>query len=108
MSRCVQTLTAPYQAVQLGHGTLAARLADVPDLNAALATGVDVARGVADGDGAHHLAVAQRVDLASVAWDARAYESVRGKGHRLHLAVGAHMKGVGTTVGGKGSCFETK
>lgn len=121
MSRCPQTLDwycisrfsktkmAPYQAVQLGHGALAARLADVPDLDAALAAGVDVARGVADGDGAHHLAVAQRVDLAGVAWDARAYESVRGKGHWLHLAVGAHMKGVGTTVGRKGSCcFESK
>lgn len=45
-------------------------MADVPHFNAALTAGVDVARGVADGDGAHHLAVAEGVDLACVAWNA--------------------------------------
>lgn len=49
---------ATYQAIELGHRALAARLADVPDLDAALATCVDVTCGVANGDSAHHLAVA--------------------------------------------------
>lgn len=81
-----------HQAVQLGHWTLAARLADVPDLHAPFAAGVDVTGGVADGDGAHHFPVAQRVDLASVARDARAYQRVRREGHRLHLSVRAHVE----------------
>lgn len=81
-----------YQTVQLGHRALAAWLADVPDLDAALAAGVDVTRGVADGDGAHHLPVAQRVDLAGVARDARAHQRVRREGHGLHLAVRAHVE----------------
>lgn len=59
-----------HEAVQLGHGGLVAGMADVPHFNAALTAGVDVARGVADGDGAHHLAVAEGVDLACVAWNA--------------------------------------
>ena len=87
---------SPYQAVQLRNGALAARLADVPDLDAALAAGVDVARGVANGDGAHHLTVVQRVDLAGVARDPRANQSVRGKGHRLHLPVRTDVEGVRT------------
>lgn len=81
-----------YQAVQLGHWTLAARLADVPDLDATLAASVDVPRGVADGDGADHFPVAQRVDLASVARDARAYQCIRWEGHWLHLSVRTHVK----------------
>ncbi|TNN44180.1 hypothetical protein EYF80_045625 [Liparis tanakae] len=82
--------SAPTQAVELGHRALAAGLADVPDLDTALAAGVDVARGVADGHGAHHFPVAQRVDLASVTRDARANQCVRREGHRLHLTIGAH------------------
>lgn len=81
-----------HQAVKLRDGALATRLADVPDLHAALAAGVDVARWVADGDGAHHLAVAQRVDLPGVARDPGANESIRGEGHRLHLPVRAHVE----------------
>lgn len=54
-----------------------------------------MARGGADGDGTDHLAVAQGVDLAGVARDARAQQGVGGKGHRLHLAVGAHVERVG-------------
>lgn len=86
---------ARYQTVQLGHGTLAARLTDVPDFHAAFAAGVDVTGGVADGHRTHHLAVVQRVDLAGVARDARSDQGVGRKGHRLHLTVGADVEGVG-------------
>ena len=81
-----------HQTVQLGHGALASRLADVPHLDAALASRVDVACGGADGDGAHHLSVVQGVDLPGVARDSRAQQGVGGKGHRLHLAVRAHVE----------------
>lgn len=81
-----------YQAVELGHWALAARLADVPDLDATFAPGVDVTRGVADGDGAHHLPVAQRVDLTGVAWDARAYQCIWREGHGLHLTIRTNVK----------------
>lgn len=47
----------PHQTVQLGHRTLAAGLADVPDFDTAFTTSVDVACGVANSDSAHHLAV---------------------------------------------------
>ncbi len=83
-----------HQTVQLGHGALASRLADVPHLDAALASGVDVARRGADGDGTHHLPVVQAVNLTGVARDSRAQQGIRGKGHRLHLAVCAHMERV--------------
>lgn len=85
-------LEQTYQAVQLGYWTLAARLADVPDLDATLAASVDMTGGVADGDGADHFPVAQRVDLASVARDARAYQCIRREGHWLHLSVCTHVK----------------
>lgn len=85
---------APHQAVQLGDGALAAGLADVPDLDAALAAGVDVARGVADGDGAHHLAVAQRVDLPRVPRDARPRQRIVRERHRLHLPIRADVERV--------------
>lgn len=94
-SNCLPSSLVSHQTVQLGHGALAARLADVPHLDAALSSGVDVTRGGADGDGAHHLAVVQGVDLTCVARDPRAQQGVRGKGHRLHLAVGAHVERVG-------------
>ena len=84
-----------HQTVQLGHGALASRLADVPHLDAALSSSVDVARRGADGDGAHHLSVVQGVYLTGMAWDSRAQQGVRGKGHRLHLAVCAHVERVG-------------
>lgn len=89
-----------HEAVQLGHGGLVARMADVPHFNAALTAGVDVARGVTDGDGAHHLPVAQSIDLASVARDARTDQRVRRKRHGLHLSVGTHVKGIGSGKGG--------
>lgn len=91
----------PYQAVQLGDGALAARLADVPDLHAALAAGVDVPGGVADGDGAHHLTVAQRVDLPGVPGDAGTRQRVVGEGDWLHLPIGTDVEGVGSAGEGK-------
>lgn len=74
-------------------------MTDVPDLHAAFAAGVDVARGVADGHRTHHLAVVQRVDLAGVARDARANQGVGREGNRLHLTVGADVEGVGAGGG---------
>lgn len=61
-----------HQAVQLGDGTLAAWLADVPYLHAALATCVDVPGGVADGHSTHHLSVTERVDLPGMPGNSRA------------------------------------
>ena len=81
-----------HQTVQLGHGALASWLADVPHLDAALSSGVDVARRRADGDSTHHLSVVQGVDLAGVARDSRAQQGVGGKGHWLHLAIRAHVE----------------
>lgn len=80
----------------MGHGALAARLTDVPDFDAALAAGVDVTRGIADGHRAHHLAVVQRVDLTGVARDAGSDQGVGREGHGLHLTVGADVEGVRT------------
>ena len=84
-----------YQAVQLSHGRLGARLPHVPHLHTALAPGVDVLCGAADGDSADHLAVGQGVELPSVAGDAGADEGVGWERHRLHLPVGADVEGVG-------------
>ena len=92
---CLTSSLVSHQTVQLGHGALASRLADVPHLDAALASGVDVARRGADGDGTHNLSVVQGVNLTGVARDSRAQQGVRGKGHRLHLAVCAHVERVG-------------
>lgn len=91
-SVCVST----HQTVELGHGTLAARLADVPHLDTALAAGVDVACGGADGDGTHHLSVVQSVDLTGMPWDARAQQGIRRERHRLHLSIRTYMERVGT------------
>lgn len=84
----------PHQTVQLGHRTFAAGLANVPDFDAAFATGVDVACGVANCNSAHHLAVAQRVDLTRVARNAGANQGVGWEGHRLHLTICADVEGV--------------
>lgn len=64
--------SASHQAVQLGDGTLAARLADVPYLHTALAACVDVPRGVADGHGTYHLPMAECVDLPGMPGNAGA------------------------------------
>lgn len=76
----------------MGHRALAARLADVPDLDTSLAACVNVACRVADGDGADHFAVAQRVNLACVAWDAGADQRIWRKRDGLHLTVCTDME----------------
>ncbi len=84
----------------MGHWALAAWLADVPDLDTTLATGVDVTCGVADGDSAHHFPVAQCVDLASVTRDARAYQCIWREGHGLHLTISTHVKRISSAEDG--------
>lgn len=86
--------SVPHQTVQLGHGALAAGLADIPDFDTAFATSVDMASGVANGNSTYHLAVTQCVDLTGVAWNPRADQGVGREGHRLHLAICADMEGV--------------
>ena len=87
----------PYQTVELRDRRLAGRLSagDVPHLDTALPSGVDVLCGVGDGHRADDLSVVQRVHLSGVARDAAAIEGVRRKGHRIDLPVGGHVKGVG-------------
>lgn len=85
---------SPHQTIQLGHRALAARLADVPDFDTPFATSVDMTCGVANGNGAHHLTMAQRVDLTGVAWNPRTDQGIRWEGHGLHLTISADMEGV--------------
>lgn len=89
-------MMSAYQTVQLRHRALAARLTDVPDFDTAFATSVDMTCGVANGYCAHHLTVVQRVDLTGMAWDTGSDQSVRRKGHRLHLTISADVEGVRT------------
>lgn len=96
---CASFSFMSHQTVQLGHGVLASWLADVPHLDAALPSGVDVASRGADGDGAHHLSVAQGVDLTGVTRDSRTQQSVGRKGHGLHLTVRAHVERIGAEKG---------
>lgn len=63
---------ASHQAVQLGDGTLAAWLADVPYLHTAFAACVDVSCGIADGHSTYHLPVTERVDLPGMPGNTRA------------------------------------
>ena len=92
----------PHQTVQLGHGTFAAGLANVPDFDTAFATRVDMACGVANCDSAHHLAMAQCVDLTRVARNTRANQGIGWEGNRLHLTICADVEGV-ITVGNDGA-----
>jgi hypothetical protein len=66
-----------------------------PHFHAPFASRVHVLGGVRDGDCAHHLAVVQSVDLSGVSGDPRTYEGVRGKRHRLELALAVHVERVG-------------
>lgn len=90
----VGSALSPHQTVQLGHGALGPRLADVPHLHAALPSGVDMACGGADGDGAHHLSVVQAVNLTGVTRDSWTQQSVGGEGHGLHLPIRTHVEGI--------------
>ena len=65
-------------------GVVGAVVVDVPDLDAALAARVHVARGVADGDGADDLAVRQARQQLELAGHARRAEGVGREGGRLH------------------------
>lgn len=47
-----------YQAVQLWDRTLGTRLADIPNFDATLSSGVHVLGGIGNRNGAHHLTVA--------------------------------------------------
>jgi hypothetical protein len=97
-----------HQTVELGHGTLAARLADVPHLDTALAAGVDVACGGADGDGTHHLSVVQSVDLTGMSWDARAQQGIRRERNWLHLSIRTDVERVSTGEKEKGENGQSK
>lgn len=90
----VQTTASPatYQAIQLGDGALGARLADIPNLHAALSPRVHMPGWVADSHGTHHLAMAQGIDLTGMAGDARASKGIVRKWNWLHLPVCAHVK----------------
>ena len=79
----------------MGHRCFPAWLADVPHLDAALASRVHVLGGVGHGDGADNFTVGKSVDLAAASWDPLGGQSVVGEGYRLQLVVSTHMEGVG-------------
>lgn len=83
-----------HKAVQLGNWGLVSWVTDVPHLHATLATSVDMACRVTDGNRTHHLPVAESIDLSSVARNVWADQCIWRKRNRLHLSVGAHVKGV--------------
>ncbi|TNN55936.1 hypothetical protein EYF80_033872 [Liparis tanakae] len=56
----------------------------------------DVSGRVTDGNGAHHLPMVQCVDLAGVARNPWAHQSIRRERYRLHLSVGRHVKRIST------------
>lgn len=91
---CISPHHLTHQTVKLRHWALVSWVTNVPDLDAALPSCVNVSGGVTDGDGAHHLSMVQCVDLTGVARNPRAHQSIRGERHRLHLSVGRHVKGV--------------
>lgn len=93
-----------HQAVELWHRAFVAWVTNVPDLDTTLPSSVNVSSRVTDGHGTNHLSVVQCVDLASVARDPWAYQSIWRKRHRLHLSIGCHVEGIGTgdtRVGGQ-------
>lgn len=81
-----------YQTVKLRHRAFGDGLADIPHLDTALATSVDVFGGVADSDSAHHLAMTQGVDLSRVSRNPRTDERVRRERHGLQLSLPVHVK----------------
>lgn len=90
----VMVLGCTHKAVQLGNRGLVSWVTDVPHLHATLATSVDMACWVTDGNRTYHLPVAQSIDLSSVARDVWADQCIWRKRNRLHLSIGAHVKGV--------------
>lgn len=93
-------VVVPLQAIELGDGFRAAAttLADVPNLDAALAAGVNVFSGIRNCHGADHLAVCERVYLTCVTRYAGADKSVLRERHRLHLPFTRHVKTVRTAT----------
>merc|ERR1719239_140558 len=90
----------PLQTVQLTDRGLVGGLGDVPHLHTTLTARVHKLGGVGHGDGAHDLAVGERVDLPGVARDARRTERVVREADRLQLVVTAHVERVGRFSGG--------
>ena len=89
----------PLQTVQLGHGLLSPGLSNVPDLDAAFATSVDILGGVGHGDSAHHLSVWQRVNLPTLPGDTRRGQSVLWEADWLQVAVLTHVERVAWLTG---------
>lgn len=85
-------VVVPLQAVQLRDGAFGAWLADVPDLDTALASCVDIFGWVAYGDSTHYFSVGQCVDLPCVSWNACPYQCIWWKWHWLHLTFSTHVK----------------
>ena len=83
----------------MGHRCFPAWLADVPELDAALAPRVHVLGRVRHSDGDDNFTVGKSVDLVAVSRDSLGGESVLGKGYRLQLVVSTHMEGVEGSVG---------
>lgn len=69
-----------------------------------LSSSVDVSCRITDGDGAHHFPVVQGVYLPRMARNSWSNQSIRRKGHRLHLAVYADMERVGTATEQHSDC----
>ena len=79
----------------MGHRCFPAWLADVPHLDAALASRVHVLGGVGHGDRADNIAVGKGVDLSYVSRDTRPDEGVCGEGHCSCLSLSVHVERVG-------------
>jgi len=85
------------QTVQLRnwfHAGAADTLADIPNLDATLAAGVDVLGRIRDRNGADHLAVCQGINLTCVTRDTRSCQSIQGEWYGLQLALAVHMIGI--------------
>lgn len=67
-------------------------LADVPHLDAAFASGINVFSGRWHCNRAHHLPVRKCRHLTRVTRYARTHQRVRRKGHRLHLTLRRNME----------------
>jgi len=94
-------IIVPLEAVELGNGlgAAAAALTNVPDLDAALAAGVDVLGRIRDRHGADHLTVSERVYLARVTRYPGCRESIGRERHRLHLTFARYVETIRTATG---------
>jgi hypothetical protein len=81
-----------YQTVKLRHRAFRPWLADVPDLDTALATGVHIFGWVADSDSTYNLAVTQSVDLSSMSGDPWTNQGICRKWNWLELPLSIHVK----------------